>query len=66
MTLDKARNLAQEEANKSKERFVVVYDKLNEDKDDLYTFCEEQAANWLYPKHHSNFFKIIEFMEPKV
>jgi hypothetical protein len=41
-----------------------IYDKLNEDSDDLYTFCGEKSMRWFYPSHHGNFFKIVEFVEP--
>lgn len=65
MTLENAKKLAQREANEIKERVAVIYDKLNEDSDDLYTFCGENSMRWFYPSHHNNFFKVVEFVEPK-
>lgn len=65
MTIEKAKILAQIEADYIKERIAIIYDKLNNDKDDFYTYCDEKLMKWQYPNHHGEYFKFIEFVSPK-
>ena len=65
MTIEKAKMLAQIEANEINERVAIIYDKLNNDKDDFYTCCDEKIMKWCYPNHHGKYFNLIEFVNPR-
>lgn len=65
MLFEDARRLAKQDADQYNQRVFVIYDKLNEDSDDLYTYCGELAMDIMHPEIHKDFYTIVETIEPR-
>lgn len=64
MTLDKARELAQQQADEFGLPMIVVRDDLCEDDPGGFQCCAEIYRETLYPDHHSAFWEIVGRVEP--
>lgn len=64
MTLEEAKELAQQQADECGGTMIVVRDDLSEDAGG-YECCVEMHWETLYPDHHQEFWEIVGRVEPR-
>lgn len=71
MTLEDARKMAQEDADKYQVEINIVYDKLEEypitddGEDNRYGFCAIEAMYIMFPDHLKDYWEIVDVVKPK-